>query len=124
MGRSNTTTTRRWKQWKPEHARAVLADWRASGLPLGTFAGQRGVRPERLTWWQERLGEWDAPSPGAGEARLVPAVVTSARVMPMAAQGPVVTVRLPGAVSLEVADPEAVSPAWVAAVAWQLSRAG
>lgn len=124
MGRNSGKTTRRWTQWKPEHARALLAEWRASGLSLGAFAQQRGVRPERLEWWQRRLGEWETPKAQAGEARLVPAVVTSARAMPMATMGPVVTLRLPGAVTLEVAEPEAVSPAWVAAVAWRLARAG
>ena len=118
MGRKSTAGKRSWKQWKPERAREELEAWRSSGLTLATYAERRGVTTTRLSWWRERLGE---PNEPASEMRLVPAVVTS---MPMAASVGAVTVRLPGDVTLEVADVRLVPPDWVAAVAWKLSRAG
>ena len=116
MGRKSTAGKRSWKQWKPEQAREELEAWRSSGLTLATYAERRGVTTTRLSWWRERLGE---PNEPASEMRLVPAIVTSTPV-----SGGAVTVRLPGDVTLEVADVRLVPPDWVAAVAWKLSRAG
>jgi hypothetical protein len=118
MGRKSERAKRSWKQWKPEQARRELEAWRSSGLPLPAYAERRGVTTTRLSWWRERLGE---PNEAASEMRLVPAIVTA---MPMPESGGAVTVRLPGDVTLEVADVRLVPPDWVAAVAWKLSRAG
>ena len=115
MGRKSEAK-RSWKQWKPEQARQELEDWRSSGQTLATYAERRGVTTTRLSWWRERLGE---PNEPGSEMRLVPAIVTS-----MPASGGVVTVRLPGDVTLEVSDVRLVPADWVAAVAWKLSRAG
>jgi hypothetical protein len=130
MGSRKKATTRSgWRQWKPEQAREELERWRASGLPLGTYARSQGVTPQRLAWWRERLGEGvtpPAPPWEGGAARLVPMNVTSVRPTPRPTTAPLVTVtvRLPGDVTLEVSDVGAVPPEWVAAVAWKLSRAG
>lgn len=119
MGRKSTAGKRSWKQWKPEQAGEELEAWRSSGLTLSAYAQRRGVTTKRLNWWRERLGESEPRS----EMRLVPAVVTS---MPTSMPTSVgaVTVRMPGDVTLEVADVRLVPPDWVAAVAWKLSRAG
>jgi hypothetical protein len=120
MGRESEATKRSWKQWKPAQARKVLEAWRSSGLSLSAYAQRRGVTPQRLSWWRERLGEGSEPEPS--EMRLVPAIVTSMPA-PMPALCGAVTVRLPGDVTLEVSDVRLVPPDWVAAVAWKLSRA-
>ena len=120
MATEISTTRSGWKQWKPEQARRALAAWKASGLSLATYARRHGVTSQRLRWWRERLGEWTAPNgtTGSGDAHLVPALITT---LPVSSA---VTVRLPGDVTLEVADVGAVSPAWVAELAAKLSRAG
>lgn len=116
---------RRWRQWSPEEAQEVLAEWRASGLPLGRFARQRGQSAERLRWWKKRLGEWNGETAGAQKAALVPVVVSApAPAMAVAATktAAAVVVRVPGGTVVEVAEPEAVKPEWLAAVVSQLSR--
>jgi hypothetical protein len=115
---------RRWRQWSPEEAQEVLAEWRASGLPLGRFARQRGLSAERLRWWKKRLGEWKGERAGAEKRALVPVVVSAP--MPAEAvaapQTAAVVVRVPGGAVVEVAEPGAVKPEWLAAVVSQLRR--
>jgi len=107
----------RWRQWTAQEARRVLKAWRASGLPLATFARRRGLCAERVRWWQNRLAGRSAPS---GEAlRLVPAVVTG---LPPVAAGAVVTLRAPGDVVVEVTDVGAVPAAWLSALVSGLGR--
>lgn len=57
-----------------DEAWQVLEEWRASGLPLATFARRRGLCAERVRWWRQRLGEWKGAS-GEDRPRLVPVVV-------------------------------------------------
>lgn len=115
----------KWRQWSPEEAQAVLAEWRASGLSLGRFARERGLGAERLRWWKKRLGDWSEPRGGGGGAQgpaLVPMVLSEPA--PAVERGsPCVVVRLPGGLVVEVAEPAAVSAPWLAAVVSQLSRA-
>lgn len=115
---------RRWRQWSLEEAQEVLAEWRASGQPLGRFARQRGYSAERLRWWKKRLGEWKGESAGAEQSALVPVVVSAPEltVAVASAQAAAVVVRVPGGPVVEVAEPGAVKPEWLAAVVSQLSR--
>jgi hypothetical protein len=118
---------RRWRQWSPEEAKEVLAAWRASGLPLGTFARQQGQSAERLRWWKKRLGEWNEEARGGEKSALVPVVVSapaSAEGVTAAAPPAAVVVRVPGGAVVEVAQPGAVEPEWLAAVVRQLGRVG
>ena len=113
---------RRWRQWSPEEAQAVLVEWRASGLSLGRFARERGLGVERLRWWKKRLGEWSEPRSVAQGPALVPMVLSEP--VPAVERGRnCVVVRLPGGLVVEVAEPAAVSAQWLAAVVSQLSRA-
>lgn len=43
------------RRWDEPVARAVLADWEASGLTLAAFARQRGLDVQRLQRWRSRL---------------------------------------------------------------------
>lgn len=128
MSTRNTTEQRkqprRWRQWSPEEAQEVLAEWRASGLPLGRFARQRGQSAERLRWWKKRLGDWNGETAGAEKPALVPVVVSApaAAVAVTAAKTAAVVVRVPGGTVVEVAEPGAVKPEWLAAVVSQLAR--
>jgi len=119
MGKRTRKPARKsgWQQWKVGEARRVMEAWQASGLPLATFARQRGLTPERVRWWRQRLGEWRAP--GEEALRLVPAVVTG---LPPTTGASVVTLRAPGDVVIEIADVSAVPAAWLSAVVSGLVR--
>ena len=112
-----STTSGRWRQWRPEEAKAALEKWKKSGLPLATFAQRLGVSSTRLRWWRERLGEWTAPAESTG-AQLVPAVVTGVS----SRTAPVAVVHLGSGASIEVLDAAAVPAQWVAALARELAE--
>lgn len=112
-----------WRQWKAEEAQEHLAAWRASGLPLGTFARQRGLSAERLRWWKKRQGDWSEEKPPSDRSALVPVVVTPAAAAPEErGSRAAVVVRVPGGAVVEVVEPEEVRAEWLAAVVGQLSR--
>jgi hypothetical protein len=119
MGERTRKPARRsgWRQWKADEARRVVEAWRASGLPLATFARKRGLCAERVRWWRQRLGGWSSPSEEA--QRFIPATVTG--FAPTTA-GAVVTVRAPGEVVVEVADVGAVPAEWLSALVRELAR--
>jgi len=52
--RSESPWTRR--RWKPSDAKEVLAALERSGLPVGRFAAQHGLDPNRVHKWRRRLG--------------------------------------------------------------------
>jgi hypothetical protein len=118
MGERTKKPARRsgWRQWKVDEARRVVEAWRASGLPLATFARKRGLCAERVRWWRKRLGDWSPPSEAP---RLIPATVTG---FPPTATGVVLTIRAPGEVVVEVADVGAVPAAWLSALVRELAR--
>ncbi len=119
MGK-RTRKPARWRQWTAEEARRVLEAWRASGLPLATFARRRGLCAERVRWWRLRLSDWQR-APGEERPQLAPAVVTGLPPVPAAA-GSVVTVRAPGDVVVEIADVGAVPASWLSALVIGLAR--
>lgn len=121
--RTATQRTRGWQQWTAAKARQVLADWKVTGLPLATFARQQGLNDARLRWWKTRLGDWSDAVSLAPAPAFIPAVVCEV-VEAASPAVPPVTVRLPGSVVLEVADPAAVPSKWLTAVVSGLSRAG
>jgi len=89
-----------------------LAAWQKSGLPLATFARERGLGAKKLSWWRSRLG--GAVSAVAAKPprkpRFVPAVVTAPLFSLSTAA---VAIRVQGNVVLEIADVRAVPPEWV-----------
>ena len=66
-------TSAKQQRWSPEQAASVLAAWKKSGLKLTPFAKQRGLLPERLRWWRDKLMPEAKPKAPAGSAiRFVP----------------------------------------------------
>ena len=56
-------------RWRSAEARSVLAALAASGLSLPEFASQKGLQPQRLRRWQQRLDrEVRRPARAAGPA--------------------------------------------------------
>ena len=107
----------RWRQWTAAEAGRVLKAWRASGLPLATFARRRGLCAERVRWWRRRLDDGHAPLEEL--PRLVPAVVTGVAPSVLTAA---ITVRAGGDVVVEIADVGAVPPAWVSELVRGIAR--
>lgn len=68
-------------RWSADVAQGILDEWATSGETLHGFARERGLVPQRLWWWQKRLG---------GKRR--PRVADSAAIAPVLAFLPV-TVR-------------------------------
>ena len=121
--RTKREQQRSWRQWTAEQAQEHLVAWRASGLPLGRFARQRGVSAERLRWWKKRQGDWSEEKAPSERSALVPVVVTPAAAPPVAmGRCAAVVVRVPGGAVVEVVEPEAVRAEWLAAVVGLLSR--
>lgn len=78
---------------------------------MAAYCQRRGYQAQRLSWWRKRL---EAPPSEAHEAaavRLAPAVVTGSARMAV-----VVTIGADG-IRLEIDDPAAVHPAWIAELA-------
>ena len=42
-------------QWSEHEARGVLVAWRKSGLSIERFAKERGLVPQRVRWWKNKL---------------------------------------------------------------------
>lgn len=107
--------SRRWKRWSADDAHQALEGWRSSGQTLAEYARAASVSPERLRRWSVKLGaSTELFAPVSGE--LVPLVVR-----PTPSFGPVV-IRLPGDVTLELADASSAPAAWVVEVARGLAR--
>jgi len=117
-----SSPARRWRQWTPEEAAQILAEWKSSGRSLAAFARERGLTVQRLYWWRARIGgelrgrrrSRAIPS----SAHLVPAVITGAPLVAAA-----VTVRAVTGESVEISEPSSVPPEWVAALVKAISSA-
>jgi hypothetical protein len=109
-------------RWSKRIARLLLAEWEARGGPLARFARERGVRTDRLRWWQKRLAaEERARRPrvrgtAAAPLTFVPAIAT-APTSTRAGGADRVIVRLTGGVEVEATSVELLSPSWLGALA-------
>jgi hypothetical protein len=66
----------RW-QWSEHEARGVLAAWRKSGKSMEKFAKERGLVPQRVRWWKNKLeGTGDTALAKPGSMALLPVAVT------------------------------------------------
>jgi hypothetical protein len=99
--------------WTEDEARRLLESWQRSGdtLTLAAFARKVGVGASRRYYWKNRLG-----SPTTTERpafSLIPAAVVTTSTEPM------IAIRLPGGIELDVAN---ASPSWIAAMVAELAR--
>jgi len=102
------------RRWSTQDARRVLQAQERSGLSILAFAREHDLSHERLYRWKRKLEtSGEGSKDELAEIEFTPVVVTNTRV-PVA-----VTVRIDG-VELDVADPMAVDPTWLATVAAEL----
>src|SRR5262252_654886 len=97
--------------WTDDDARAVLEEWRRSGDSIAAFARRHSVSAWRLYSWRKKLPTTAKPR-AAPTLSLVPASI-------VAVSGATLTLRLPGEVSIDVAN---ASPGWVATLVAELTR--
>ncbi len=103
--------------WTDDDAGAVLDEWRRSGKSMAAFARQHGVTAARLYWWRKKL---QATTPAvSGPGATAPPPIVSLVPASIVTGGASLTIRLPGEVSIDVAD---ASPSWVAAMVAELTR--
>ena len=100
------------RRWRQKDAEAVLAAWEESGLSLSGFAAGQGVNVQRLSWWRKQLEERGR---AGGRRRKRRAAGVSFVPAVLSASPPVVVLRLPRGVEIEVADAAAVPATWLAA---------
>lgn len=94
--------------WTDDDARDVLAAWRRTKVPLGTFARENGFVATRLYWWRKRLSKDAAP------IDLVPAAIIAAPESEVSA-----VVRVASNVTIEIAK---ASPRVLAEIIGELAR--
>lgn len=104
-------------QWTEGRARRELEGWRRSGESMAAYARTRGYPAHRLSWWKWRLAGKEAVE--TATVALAPAVVTG---LAATHRSPVVVSIAPDEVRVEIEDPAAVHPAWVAELASALRR--
>ena len=97
--------------WTHDDARTMLEEWRRSGDSIAAFARRHSVSAWRLYSWRKKLRATATPRP-APTLSLVPASI-------VAVSGATLTLRLPGEVSIDVAN---ASPSWVATLITELTR--
>ena len=97
--------------WTDDEARTVLEEWQRSGDTIAEFARRHSVSAWRLYSWRTKLRK-TAKSRTAPTLSLVPASI-------VAVSGATLTLRLPGEVSIDVAN---ASPSWVATLVAELTR--
>jgi|SRR5215467_14456601 len=96
--------------WTDDDARTVLEEWRRSGDSIAAFARRHSVSAWRLYSWRKKLRTMAKPR-AAPTLSLVPASIV--------VSGATLTLRLPGEVSIDVAN---ASPSWVATLVAELTR--
>jgi hypothetical protein len=65
-------------QWSEHEARGVLTAWRRSGQSLERFAKDRGLVPQRVRWWKNKLEGKATALAGSKALALLPVQVTQA----------------------------------------------
>jgi len=66
-------------QWTEIEARGVLEAWKRSGLSVEKYARSRGLVPQRLHWWKQKLG-FGAAADESRALALLPVRVAETRI--------------------------------------------
>jgi hypothetical protein len=97
------TKARHHIPWTPSEAREAVSAWQASGLSLREFATSHGIAWQRLAKAKSRVLKMEQP---CGPAMFLPVTIGDMPTTPAK-----LTI---GALTIEVASLESVSPTWLA----------
>ena len=103
-------------RWTGVEARRFLDEWATSGMSLTAFARDRGLHPQRLSWWRKRLAHTTHAT--VAPPTFIPVTVRVPDREPVAA-----VLELGGSIRVELRALDAASAAWVAALARALGAA-
>ena len=112
------------RSWTADEAREVLAAWAKSGESCAAFARRRGLVPQRLLWWRQRLAasqEQSSTQTNAELTRFVPVTVAVREARREATESAVV-VTVGDEIRIEVREVDASTAAWVAQLVSTLAR--
>ncbi|MDP9149142.1 MAG: transposase [Myxococcota bacterium] len=99
--------------WSAAEAAEALCAQAKSGGSVVSFARRHGISARRLYWWRTELAERKGERRSAERGRLIPMTVIDAPIAaPRLAPGGVVVID--GGLRVEVEEPGAVSPVWIA----------
>ena len=110
-------------RWSADEAQQILDEWATSGELLHAFAQQRGLVPQRLRWWQKRLGG-KRRRPVADRA----AIATAPAFLPVTVRAVVsepvlATVETTDGLRVEVRVLDGASAVWIASLVKALGAA-
>lgn len=108
----------RRRTWNEEEARRILAELAASGETVSAFARRFGLVPQRLWWWQKRLGEQAPPdrTPSGPQTQTLTATFLPVTVRAAELPAAPATMALGGGVRVELRTLDQTSALWVAQV--------
>ena len=118
----STTAVQGGHRWTAEEARQILEEWSTSGETLNAFAKGRGLVPQRLWWWQKRLGERRRPAAEGAPVGTAPAFLP-VTVRPLVGEAVLATVAIVGGLRVELHALDDASAIWVASLARALGGA-
>ncbi len=110
-------------RWSADEARQVLDEWAASGESLHAFAQGRGLVPQRLWWWQKRLGSKQRSRGTDRETIATAPAFLPVTVKPVEAEPVPATVETAGGLRVELRTLDGASAAWVASLVKALGAA-
>ncbi len=102
-------------RWTPADAARVLSDWVESGKTMAAFAREHDLSIQRLFWWRGRLKE-TASAAREAKTRLLPVTPGKAPLLSLGSSSGAAVVVSASGLQVEVVDPNATDPRWVAAL--------
>jgi hypothetical protein len=110
-------------RWSADDAQRILDEWATSGESLHAFAQRRGVVPQRLWWWQKRLGGKPGVRVTAAAAIATPPAFLPVTVRPVESEPAKATVETANGLRIELRVLDSASAAWIASLVKALGAA-
>lgn len=110
-------------RWSADEARQILDERATSGETLHAFAKGRGLVPQRLWWWQKRLGGKRRPRVADNAAIATVPAFLPVTVRPVEPESILATVETAGGLRVELRVLDGASASWVASLVKALGAA-
>ena len=115
-GSGSATAVRGGTRWSADEAQQILDEWATSGESLNAFAKGRGLVPQRLSWWQKRLGGKRRRRIADGAASATAPAFLPVTVRPVEREPIVAMVEIADGLRVELRVLDGASAAWVASL--------